>query len=356
MAKKRTTLVKDFREILESGNLEEIKAVFEKCDINAKTDKYGFNAFGQRPLSREAAFWLKEQGCDINQKDYYGDTPVLRQISRYQGNLKLMLELGADVNAIDRNGYTLLHKVAMQGTKEDILLLLEHGLDLNANQLCSKMYSEMYTPLEVLFYNYNGRPSELLPMAELFIDKGAKITDRVKAALIKKGKSFEFYRADYNSDMIGADSLAMDSLYELIKVEPPQKVEKHDGVSPIAVEGKTRSELYTKLWDYLVPSKGMAKTAQGEVIRIAGKVAREIMDNDGINWDNDYKKMLDVFPIYFEQGNKLSKEDIEEIKSIVKTIYHGIGDNEPEKLMDYAVKWIMQNQEVLPVIPPLYNR
>lgn len=105
-----------------------------------------------------------------------------------------------------------------------------------------------------------------------------------------------------------------------------------------------------------MPSKGVAKTAQGEAIRIAGRVAREIMDNGGINWDSEYQKMLDVFPIYFEQGNKLSKEDIEEIKSIVKTIYHGIGDNEPEKLMDYAVKWIMQNQEVLPVIPPLYNR
>lgn len=356
MPKKRITLVKDFCEILESGNLEEIKAVFEKCDINAKTDKYGFNAFGQRPLSREAAFWLKEQGCDINQKDYYGDTPVLRQISRYQGNLKLMLELGADVNAIDRSGYTLLHKVAMQGTKEDVLLLLEQGLDINAKQLCSKMHSEMYTPLEVLFYNYDGRPSELQEMAELFISGGAKITDRVKAALIKKGKSFEFYRADYNSDMLDADSLAMDSLYELIKVEYPQKVEKHDGISPIVAEGETRSKLYTKLWDYLVPSKGMAKTAQGEVIRIAGKVAREIMDNGGINWDKNYQKMLDVFPIYCEQGNKLSKEEIDEIKSIVKTIYYGNGADEPEKLMDYAVKWIMQNQAVLPVIQSGYNR
>lgn len=39
------------------------------------------------------------------------------------------------------------------------------------------------------------------------------------------------------------------------------------------------------------------------MIRIAGKVAREIMDNGGINWDDEYKKMLDIFPHYFELGN-----------------------------------------------------
>lgn len=102
-------------------------------------------------------------------------------------------------------------------------------------------------------------------MAELFVGIGAGITKRVKIQLIEKGKSFEFYRADYNTDMLDADSLAMDKLYELIKVAPSKKVEKHDGVSPIVIEGKTISDRYTKLWNYLVPSKGAAKTVQGEV-------------------------------------------------------------------------------------------
>lgn len=35
MAKKRKTLPKDFDEIIARGNLDEMKAVFEKCDINA---------------------------------------------------------------------------------------------------------------------------------------------------------------------------------------------------------------------------------------------------------------------------------------------------------------------------------
>ena len=33
MAKKRTTLIKDF---IECGNFEELKAVFDKCNINTK--------------------------------------------------------------------------------------------------------------------------------------------------------------------------------------------------------------------------------------------------------------------------------------------------------------------------------
>jgi len=36
MAKKRTTLPKDFDELLKKGNLQELKEVFSKCEINAR--------------------------------------------------------------------------------------------------------------------------------------------------------------------------------------------------------------------------------------------------------------------------------------------------------------------------------
>lgn len=297
-----------------------------------------------------------EQGCDPNQKDYYGDTPIFHQISRYRGQLKLMLELGADTTLTDCNGYTLLHKVASCGTKEDVLLLLDLGFDINAKQLKKSLYSDSATPLEVLFQQDNGSAGELLAMAELFIQHGAEITDRVKEALIAKGKRFELYRSDYNLELLAIDSQAMDRLYALIEVDPPNKVMKHDGVSPIVFEGPIKDASFSQLWDYLVPSNGHAKTAQGEVIRIAGKVAREIMDNGGINWDDEYKKMLDIFPHYFKLGNQLPKEDIDEIRKFIKRIYLGSGDDEPEKLMEYAQKWTLQNETVLPLIQPNYTR
>ena len=354
MAKKRTTLVKDFREIMGRGDFEELKAVFDKCDINAIDGKYGPNAFGFKPLSREFAFWLKEQGCDINLKDYYGSSPIFSQVSRYQGNLPLMIELGADVTATDRNGYTLFHRVAGHGTVEDVKLLLEKRLNINAKQKSSVIYKEMYLPIEVAF-NGNRRSSELLDMVKILIENGAKITDRVKKSLTELGTRFEFCRSSYNKDFIIEDSHALIELYKLIGVTPVAGIDKHDGVSPIIINEDTIPKQYEKMWEYLVPSSGVSQTGQGEAIRIAGKVAREIMDNGGMNWDSDYKKMLDIFPQYFELGNRLPDEDIADIKRIVKVIYNGKGDSEPETLMNYAVKWIMINQTVIPVIPPTYK-
>ncbi len=99
MAKKRVTLVDDFQSILNSGDFEAFKNVFKKCDINAK--KGDTNAFGCRPLSREFAFWLKEQGCDIEYKNTYHETPIFKQITPVSDNFDLFVELGANIFAKD---------------------------------------------------------------------------------------------------------------------------------------------------------------------------------------------------------------------------------------------------------------
>ena len=89
---------------------------------------------------------------------------------------------------------------------------------------------------------------------------------------------------------------------------------------------------------------------------IVGKVAREIMDNGGINRDKEYKKMLHILPKYFKLGNSLQKEDMKNINKIIKIIYKGHGDDEPERLSEYAVKWILLNQNVIEIISPTYTR
>ncbi len=48
----------------------------------------------------------------------------------------------------------------------------------------------------------------------------------------------------------------------------------HDGISPIAVTETEWSKQHQELWDFLVPASGCAKTLQGEVIRITGRVAK----------------------------------------------------------------------------------
>ncbi len=57
----------------------------------------------------------------------------------------------------------------------------------------------------------------------------------------------------------------------------------HDGISPIIVLEEDEDKAFQTLWDYLVPASGKAQTAQGEIIRIAGRVQYEFLDNGCIN-------------------------------------------------------------------------
>lgn len=50
-------------------------------------------------------------------------------------------------------------------------------------------------------------------------------------------------------------------------------------------------EQFDQLWDLLVPSCGAASTVQGEAVRVCGRLAHELLDNGGINWDDDFQTM-----------------------------------------------------------------
>ena len=64
----------------------------------------------------------------------------------------------------------------------------------------------------------------------------------------------------------------LERLYALFDVKPAPKRKVHDGVSPIIVEDGPWQKQYDELWEMLIPSSGPAKTVQGEVIRITGRV------------------------------------------------------------------------------------
>lgn len=85
----------------------------------------------------------------------------------------------------------------------------------------------------------------------------------------------------------------------------------HDGISPICVPEGEEEEAFQMLWEYLVPPYGKAQTAQGEIVRIVGRVQREFLDNGCTNWDEDFQKMLDAFLRYLQLGNGFSGKDLE---------------------------------------------
>ncbi len=146
--------------------------------------------------------------------------------------------------------------------------------------------------------------------------------------------------------------------------EPKKQAEAtpvHDGVSPIIITETEETAQFHQLWSYLVPPSGRAKTAQGEIIRIAGRVQHEFLDNGGMNWDEDFRKMLRAFPKYLSLGNAFSEDDIQSAELLTNLLIMAgdegrIMDNLCAALCACAVTWVSQNPEVIAPLEADYNR
>ena len=115
-------------------------------------------------------------------------------------------------------------------------------------------------------------------------------------------------------------------------------------------------EQHDALWQLLVPGSGKAQTLQGEAIRLSVRLAREIMDNGGANWDADFRKMLTALVNTFGAGAALAPDALEEAARIARLLHDGNGDDEPERLMKLAVLWVRANPVPLPLGKPDYKR
>lgn len=135
----------------------------------------------------------------------------------------------------------------------------------------------------------------------------------------------------------------------------------HDGVSPIIVTETEVTAQFHQLWNYLVPPSGRARTAQGEIIRIAGRVQHEFLDNGGMNWDDDFRKMLHTFPQYLRLGNAFSENDIKSAELLTNFLIIAgdegrVDDFLCSALCACAVTWVQQNSEVIAPLEADYNR
>lgn len=135
----------------------------------------------------------------------------------------------------------------------------------------------------------------------------------------------------------------------------------HDGVSPIIVPEGDEDEVFHTLWEYLVPPVGKAQTAQGEIIRIAGRVQHEFVNNGCINWDGDFQKMLDAFLQYLQLGNGFNEEDLKIAGLLVQLLKENgnkgcIDDRLTTVLCSCAMTWVRQNQDVIAPLKIEYKR
>lgn len=354
MAKKRVTLPKEFKDLMDEGNIEALKAVYDRCELTAHDGRFSLcTPLHMGGVPDELVIWLVEKGLDINVPDYYGATPLYRQAILGRDTVKLLLELGADIEKPNTYGDTPLHMAAEFFHPKTVKLLIDKGADVNAKNDMGR------TPLASVLMVCRGiYIAQTAEIASMLVDAGAKKTSAMKEKVENIGKDFEFHREGINPDYLEAADKGLAILYRLFDVKPVAKRITHDGSALILVKEGTWEEQYEELWSFLIPSSGAAKTVQGEVIRIPGRVRDELDRNGGVNWDRDYRKMLQALPQYLSLGIPLSDQELEETKELVAQVHGKDFDDEPrlDRLCQLALAWIKQNPEPLLLEKTSYKR
>lgn len=352
--KKRVSLTDNFEEVLKARDFEAFKAIYDKCELNAYYDgRFGLRtALHHRYINEECARWLVEQGLDINVLDYYGRTPLCEQASNGNDIVELYYELGGDINKPDRYGMTPLHMAADYHHVNTVKFLVANGADIFAKN--DRGWNALHYAL------MNGGGIYTVPMveiAEILLNAGNTITPEIQECVKNIGEDFEFHRENFSKRDVEKVDEALKKMYRLFSVEPVERRVVHDGFSPIIACDGTWRQQFNYLWDYLVPSSGAAKTVQGELIRIGGRITDEFYRNGGVNWDREYRKMVDALPGYFSKGNPLSDDELAEIETLISKIKgHGTPDEILDRICELTVVWVLNNQTPIALEKTNYRR
>lgn len=352
MAKKKKTLPKDIRELLEAGDIEVLKAIYDSCELDARGGLGKRTALSLYKIPDELTRWLIEQGADIEAADNYNCTALHEQAGTWCGNIELLLALGANIEAQDYQNATPLHMAARAYHVHHVQTLVAHGANIYAEDSMGR------TALAAALDRCrNADIDRMANIAEILLNAGNKISPEMRERITSIGEMFEFHRANFSKDHIAETDAGLSKLYRLFDVTPVATRQMHDGASDIIVSSPRWQKAHQELWELLVPSSGHADTVQGEVIRITGRLSHEILDNGGMNWDADFRKMLSALLAYFESGNLLSGDKQQEAKTIAAQIKGGNGDkDELYRLTEFAVDWVRLNPKPLMVGKVEYRR
>lgn len=348
MARKRKTLPKDFEEMLTTASIDELIAVFDKCELDAHGGYGKSTAIGLRDCPDELIVWLVEQGLDVNSRNQYGQTPIAaRAISQkfeHAQQIPLLLSLGGDIEAPDLLRRTPFQLAVLELRADNANLLVEHGAALSgANWNLGTLLEKALAGVA------NVSIPDAVETVRLLLRLGAPITDGARANVTRIGETFERYRDAFNEDSLPAVQRALHELYEIFEVQPVAQTEKHDGKSPIVAEPGTWQKQHAALWDYLVPGSGATATMQGEIIRITGKIADETYRNGGLNWGPDHRAMVDALVEFLGSHVALDEEDLAEVRILAPNVRKGEGAYEElDRLSEFAVKWVARNPDPYP--------
>jgi hypothetical protein len=348
MPRKKKRLPKDFGATLRSGDLDAMKAVFATTELDARDGAYGPTALGMDAIPPELVAWLVAEGADIEAADTYHRTALWRHAR--VGNdavVTALLDAGA---AIQSPRQPALHAAAQGIKPSTVRLLLDRGADPLA------VVGRQTALAAGLTHCSNIRLSQMADVAEVLLDAGTPVTGQMRERVEAIGKGFEFHRSGFNPDFLAEADAGLTRLYELFGVTPVERRRIHDGRAPITVTATAWGDRHQELWDFLVPSKGPAATAQGEAIRITGRVAHEVLGNGGVNWDDDFRQMMRALPVLLASGVPLPETELTEATALAAAYRRTSPEEHIQRLSELAVAWVLLNPRPLPAPEPAYGR
>lgn len=131
MAKKKK-LTENFQEIIDSGDFEAFKGVFDQCEITATgKGRTTCNAFSYRNLTPEHIQFLIDNGLEVNGDCGFGYPPIAFHAAN-KDNLRCLLKNGADINyvAVSYRGSALERACSTLDT-EAVRNLLEENASID---------------------------------------------------------------------------------------------------------------------------------------------------------------------------------------------------------------------------------
>jgi len=66
--------------------------------------------------------------------------------------------------------------------------------------------------------------------------------------------------------------------------------------------------------------------------------------------------MLKSLNQYFKLGIPLNDDALLEVETLVKELHNGNGSDEPARLCELAVSWVLSNLNPIPLVQPDYKR
>ena len=154
------------------------------ADVN-KRDKYQQTPlhFASHHQHLDVVRVLLDHGANVNTEDRWGRSPLRRALNNSSINddsatlVQLLAERGADVNKHDENHMTLLHVAADHQHLKLVQVLLNHGANVNAKNICG------WTPLHQVLHIHKTS-EDVIRIVQLLEERGADVNTPTKGHVI----------------------------------------------------------------------------------------------------------------------------------------------------------------------------